>query len=110
MYVYHYDFDNEKHGCNLEIEITYEKDHYGVHEADYRTIDMGHCLDLVHVDVTAIEGYDDGGEIVYRIAGSELKDHDWLVDLERYALQWVEDQIDYQGWLADDLWANEYQR
>ncbi|MHC4300523.1 MAG: hypothetical protein ACYS7Y_24875 [Planctomycetota bacterium] len=97
-YVYHYDFDSKRSGCNLEIEIHYEKDEVERITADYRTYDLAPCLDLIHVNVTAIEGYDKVGEI-------EI-DEDWLCDLERYALQWVEDQIDYCGGLADELWEN----
>jgi hypothetical protein len=105
MSSYEYDFDNDKHGCNVEIEIIYEKVEGDNYTADYRTHNEPGHLEVIHVNVLAIEGYDHEGEILYRLHSDEIAP-DWLCDLERYALGWVEEQIDYDGYLNEELWEN----
>ena len=102
----YYDFDSKRSGCNIEIEIIYEKVKGDTHAADWRIYGEPGHLEVNHVGIMAIEGYDMDGRVIYRLAGNEI-DLDWLIDLERAALRWVEEQIDHPlGFLADDLWGD----
>lgn len=105
MSTYFYDFDGPAHGCNLEIEIEYEVTKGETHVADQRSYTEPGRIELIAVSVTAIEGYDSEGEIVYRLRKSEI-DPDWLCDLERLAMMWVEEQIDLFDYFAEELWEN----
>jgi hypothetical protein len=105
MNTYAYDFDSDRSGCNVEIEIWYDKVEGDNYTADYRTHNEPGHLELIHVEVLAIEGYDSEGEIVYRLEGDEI-DGDWICDLERHALQWVEDHLGFGSFLVDELWEN----
>lgn len=102
MLTYEYDFDNNKHGCNVEIEIDYDAypPEYMGHHCTF-----GGSLDLVDVRVTAIEGYDEVGNIWYRLKRDEITPS-WLPDLDAAAYEWVETEIDRGGTIEEELWSH----
>mgnify|MGYP006283414881 CR=1 FL=1 len=106
MRTYHYDFDNKKHSCNLEIEIDYDKIPAETHRADFREHTTPGQIDLVNVRVYAIEGYDDGGQLVYRLKRGQITPS-WVGELDALAYEWVENEIDLDKSLHEALWEND---
>jgi len=100
-----YDFDSDKCGCNLEVEIDYEIDKGDTHYADYRSYVEPDVINLYGVRVIVIEGYDDEGNVVYRLASDEIP-ADWRKDLDTAALAFIQRLVDSDCGICDDLMEN----
>lgn len=106
MYIYHYDFDNSHHTCNMEVEIEYDIIPAETHYADYRHVTSAGYIDLLNVRVYAMEGY---YQTNYRKLRKDI-DESWHEELDALAYELVQNEIDENGYLQSALWdfaANE---
>ncbi|MHC4302203.1 MAG: hypothetical protein ACYS7Y_33505 [Planctomycetota bacterium] len=98
-----YDFDSDKHACNVTVEIDYDidrGDHFEWGGHRYKHDDE---IALHEVRVLHIEGYDADGEVVYELERDEITES-WLPDLDAAVYQWVSDDINDWGPIGDALW------